>query len=73
MVFTGAGLRAVVPDLIGFGRSDKPTRVADYSYQAHMDWLRAWIGARAFPALVPTSPDDPAVPANRAAWDRLGQ
>ena len=30
-------------------------------------------GARAFPALVPTSPDDPAVPANRAAWERLGE
>jgi haloalkane dehalogenase len=169
-VFTGAGLRAVAPDLIGFGKSDKPRRVADYSYQTHMDWLSEWIeaidlrgitlicqdwgallglrlaaehderfdrivvangflptaqhgtpiafkvwrtfalrtpifpagrivaagshrklskaeraaydapfpdksyqaGARAFPALVPTSPDDPAVPANRAAWDRLG-
>jgi haloalkane dehalogenase len=170
-VFTAAGLRAVAPDLIGFGRSDKPTRIADYSYQRHVDWLREWIeqldlrritlvcqdwgsllglrlaaehddrfdrivvangflptadratplafriwqlfatrspilpvgrivatgtkrrlspaeraaydapfptakhkaGARAFPALVPTSPDDPAVPANRAAWERLGQ
>jgi haloalkane dehalogenase len=28
-------------------------------------------GARAFPALVPGSPDDPAAPANRAAWERL--
>jgi haloalkane dehalogenase len=30
-------------------------------------------GARMFPALVPTSPDDPAVPANRAAWEALGR
>ncbi len=30
-------------------------------------------GPRAMPALVPTSPDDPATPANRAAWERLGQ
>jgi haloalkane dehalogenase len=30
-------------------------------------------GARAFPQLVPTSPDDPAIPANRAAWDALGR
>jgi haloalkane dehalogenase len=170
-VFAAAGLRAVAPDLVGFGRSDKPTAIADYTYQRHVDWLREWIeqldlrritlvcqdwgsllglrlaaeheerfdrivvangflptadrstpiafkvwrlfatkspvlpvgrivatgtkrkltraeraaydapypsarhkaGARAFPALVPTSPDDPAVPANRAAWARLGQ
>ena len=170
-VFTAAGHRALAPDLIGFGKSDKPTAVADYSYQAHMDWLTEWMvaldlrditlvcqdwgsllglrlaaenpdrfarivvangflptadvpanrafklwrtfalrtpvlpigrivdtgtarkltrkeraaydapfpsakykaGARAFPALVPTSVDDPAVPANRAAWARLGE
>ena len=40
-VFTGAGLRVVAPDLIGFGRSDKPTRRADYTYQRHVDWIRA--------------------------------
>jgi haloalkane dehalogenase len=170
-VFAGAGLRAVAPDLVGFGKSDKPAAISDYSYQRHVDWLREWIeqldlrritlvcqdwgsllglrlaaehdgrfdrivvangflptadrstptafkvwrafatkspvlpvgrivatgtnrrltkaeraaydapypsarykaGARAFPALVPTSPDDPAVPANRAAWERLGR
>ncbi|MEO3937289.1 haloalkane dehalogenase [Dermatophilaceae bacterium Soc4.6] len=36
-----AGLRVVVPDLVGFGRSDKPTDVGDYSYAAHVEWLRA--------------------------------
>lgn len=170
-VFAGAGLRAVAPDLVGFGKSDKPAAIGDYSYQRHVDWLREWIeqldlrritlvcqdwgsllglrlaaehddrfdrivvangflptadrstpaafkvwrafatkspvlpigrivatgtkrrlttaeraaydapypsarykaGARAFPALVPTSPDDPAVPSNRAAWERLGR
>ncbi len=170
-VFADAGHRAVAPDLVGFGRSDKPGAVADYSYQSHMDWLTEWLvaldlrgitlvcqdwgsllglrlaaeqpdrfarivvangflptadrkanlafkvwraaalhapvlpvgrivdlgsrrrlhraeraaydapfpsaahkaGARAFPALVPTSPDDPAVPANRAAWEQLGR
>src|SRR5262249_13547219 len=30
-------------------------------------------GARAFPQLVPTSLDDPAIPANRDAWDALGK
>ena len=170
-LFADAGLRAVAPDLVGFGRSDKPTALGDYSYQRHMDWLTEWLeavdlrditlvcqdwgsllglrlaveneerfsrivvangflptaerdpgwpfkawrafatyspvfpvgrivatgtkrklskaeiaaydapfpsrahkaGARAFPRLVPTSPDDPAVPANREAWRRLGQ
>ncbi len=170
-LFADAGMRAVAPDLVGFGRSDKPTALGDYSYQRHMDWLTEWLeamdlrditlvcqdwgsllglrlaveneerfgrivvangflptaergpgwpfkawrtfaryspvfpvgrivatgtkrkmsaaeiaaydapfpsrahkaGARAFPRLVPTSPDDPAVPANRAAWRRLGQ
>jgi haloalkane dehalogenase len=166
-----AGLRAVAPDLIGFGRSDKPADLGDYSYRQHVDWLVAWIealdltgitlfcqdwgsllglriaaehpdrfdrivvgngflpiadrptppafrawrafarftpvfptgrivqagtarrlmaaeraaydapfpserykqGARAFPRLVPTDPDDPAVPANRRAWEMLGR
>lgn len=169
-VFVDAGLRAVAPDLVGFGKSDKPVRLDDYSYRGHMDWLHEWLdaldlrritlvcqdwgsllglrlaaedsdrfdrivvangflptadrspglgfkvwrafarwapvlpigrivdtgskrslskaeraaydapfptrrhkaGARAFPRLVPTDPDDPAVPANRAAWERLG-
>ena len=168
-LLTGAGLRAVAPDLIGFGRSDKPADRADYTYQRHVDWTRALIeqldlrditlfcqdwggliglrlvaehpdrfarvlatntflptgdfelgdaflawrkhsqevtelpiggtiqrgcasdvpddviaaydapfpnesykeGARQFPALVPAEPDDPAAPANRAAWDVL--
>lgn len=170
-VLTRAGLRAVAPDLIGFGRSDKPARAEDYSYARHVGWMRAFIeaidlrgatlfgqdwgslvglrlaaenedrfarlviangalpiadrppprvfgiwrgfarwsplfpigrivasgcvsklsakeraaydapfpsraykaGARVFPALVPTEPDDPAVPANRAAWEALGR
>ena len=170
-VLTGAGLRAVAIDLVGFGRSDKPANRDDYTYQAHVDWTRAAIeaigltditlvcqdwggliglrlvgedpdrfarvvaantflptgdvhpgeaflawqrysqqapqldvgqivnggcrsdlaadvvagydapfpdesfkaGARQFPMLVPTSPDDPAAPANRAAWDALGR
>lgn len=35
-----AGLRVVAPDLIGFGRSDKPAELTDYSYAAHEEWLR---------------------------------
>jgi haloalkane dehalogenase len=34
-----AGLRVVAPDLVGFGRSDKPSQVGDYSYDRHVTWL----------------------------------
>jgi haloalkane dehalogenase len=166
----GAGLRVVAPDLVGFGRSDKPVDQAAYSYARHVAWVRealldrldltgitlvgqdwgglvglrlvaehpdrfarvvvantglptgdtpmseaflAWqrfaatapafdvgrvvsngtvtdlpaevvaaydapfpdeaskAGARVFPSLVPTAPDDPAAAANRAAWEVL--
>jgi haloalkane dehalogenase len=42
-VLTAAGLRAVAPDLIGFGRSDKPADRNDYTYQRHMDWMHAFV------------------------------
>lgn len=169
-VLAGAGLRVIAPDLVGFGRSDKPAEVADHSYARHVEWVRTalfdalalhdvtlvghdwggliglrlaaehpervagfvatntglptgdrrmpdeWLrfreevrsapildigrlvasgcrttlpaevlaaydapfpdesykaGPRAMPGLVPTTPDDPAAPANRAAWQRL--
>ncbi len=165
------GHRVLAPDLIGFGRSDKPSCTEDYTYLRHVEWVTSWFesldlrdvtlfvqdwgsliglriaaehgdriarivvangflpagqrpanmafrivrafaryspvlpagravefltviavpadvragydapfpdksfqaGVRAFPQLVPTSPDDPALPANRAAWDALGR
>ncbi len=170
-LFTEAGFRVVAPDLIGFGKSDKPARESDYTYARHVAWVkqlldalalkdltlfcqdwgsliglrlvgehpelfarvtvgngflpagqravpfafRAWrafarfspafpigrvvafgcntklsaaeraaydapfptarykAGARIFPALVPTDPSDPAMPAQRAAWESLGR
>ena len=35
-----AGHRVIAPDLVGFGRSDKPTEQADYTYARHVDWMR---------------------------------
>jgi len=35
----GAGLRVIAPDLVGFGRSDKPSRREEYSYAAHVAWM----------------------------------
>ncbi|MDO8330530.1 MAG: haloalkane dehalogenase [Fluviicoccus sp.] len=170
-IVTAAGYRVITPDLIGFGKSDKPTVRTDYTYQRHVDWVRSllqqlglkdmtlvcqdwggliglrlvgehpeWFarvvaantmlptgdhhpgeaflkwqafsqktpvfgvgfivmggcatpmapeviaaydapfpdesykeGARQFPLLVPVSPDDPAAPANRKAWETLMQ
>lgn len=40
-VLLDAGLRVVVPDLVGFGRSDKPTRVEDFTYARHVEWMRS--------------------------------
>jgi haloalkane dehalogenase len=42
-VCAAAGHRVIAPDLIGFGKSDKPTQIKDYSYQSHMDWLLQFI------------------------------
>lgn len=163
-----AGMRVIAPDLVGFGKSDKPSEKSDYTYERHVAWMQEAIidhldltdatffgqdwgglvglrlvaenpdrfarviigntglpsgdqppsdafmqwqkfsqespvfpigfllnsatitelseaevaaydapfpdetykeGARIFPSLVPTSPDDPAVPANKAAWE----
>ncbi|MEO5710604.1 MAG: haloalkane dehalogenase [Nocardioidaceae bacterium] len=40
-VLVEQGLRAVVPDLVGFGRSDKPTALADHTFARHVEWVRA--------------------------------
>jgi haloalkane dehalogenase len=35
--------RVLAPDLIGFGKSDKPASIRAYSYQAHIDWMREFL------------------------------
>jgi haloalkane dehalogenase len=39
-VLVDAGHRCIAPDLVGFGRSDKPTERTDYTYERHVEWLR---------------------------------
>ena len=39
-VLAAAGHRCIVPDLVGFGRSDKPTRQDDHTYARHVEWMR---------------------------------
>lgn len=42
-ILTKAGYRCIAPDLVGFGKSDKPTSVDDYTYARHVGWMRQLI------------------------------
>lgn len=37
------GRRVIAPDLIGFGRSDKPAKRTDYTYERHVAWMSDWL------------------------------
>ncbi len=53
-VLVSAGYRVIAPDLVGFGRSDKPSDPAAHTFAAHVDWMTAFVrtlgisGAAAF-------------------------
>ncbi len=40
-ILVAAGHRVIAPDLVGFGRSDKPAQRTDYTYQRHVDWMQS--------------------------------
>ncbi|AZG34653.1 haloalkane dehalogenase [Shewanella psychromarinicola] len=42
-ILVKAGHRVIVPDLVGFGRSDKPSKRSDYTYQRHVDWIKSFV------------------------------
>src|SRR5919197_3801245 len=42
-VLAAVGLRAIAVDLVGFGRSDKPTRQDDHTYARHVEWVRFFV------------------------------
>lgn len=42
-ILVAAGHRVIAPDHIGMGRSDKPTRIEDYTYHNHIDWVEQFI------------------------------
>lgn len=44
-LFAAAGYRVLAPDLIGFGRSDKPSERSDYTYAKHVRWMSDWLVA----------------------------
>ena len=37
------GIRVIAPDLVGYGKSDKPSKRSDYSYQNQVDWMSDWL------------------------------
>lgn len=39
-VLSRSGFRVIAPDLVGFGRSDKPAERGDYTYARHVEWMR---------------------------------
>ena len=45
---TKAGVRVIAPDLVGYGKSDKPAAREDYSYQNQVDWMGAWLAKNDF-------------------------
>ncbi len=42
-IIVSAGYRTLAPDLVGFGRSDKPADRLDFTYQRHVDWMQSWL------------------------------
>ena len=42
-ILTNAGYRVIVPDLVGFGRSDKPAQRTDYSYERQVVWMADFV------------------------------
>lgn len=42
-VFVAAGFRTIAPDLIGFGKSSKPTEQSDYTYTRHLEWMDKFV------------------------------
>ena len=42
-ILNDAGIRVIAPDLVGYGKSDKPSSRNDYSYQNQVDWMNQWL------------------------------
>lgn len=40
---TAAGYRVIAPDIVGFGRSDKPSRRSDYTFARHVHWMHGFV------------------------------
>jgi pimeloyl-ACP methyl ester carboxylesterase len=45
---TAAGCRVIAPDLPGYGKSDKPASLDDYSYESQVEWFGQWLTQNGF-------------------------
>lgn len=45
---TAAGMRVIAPDLVGYGKSDKPAALEDYSYESQVEWMGQWLEVNDF-------------------------
>jgi haloalkane dehalogenase len=50
-LLVAAGHRVLAPDLIGFGRSDKPEAKSDYTFERHVAWMSEWIEQHDFTSI----------------------
>jgi haloalkane dehalogenase len=56
-VLADAGFRVIAPDLIGFGKSDKPVQFADYRFLHHVAWVEEFIDVLGLDAITPVVQD----------------
>jgi haloalkane dehalogenase len=42
-VLVKEGYHVLAPDLVGFGKSDKPSKQSDYTYASHLKWIQSWL------------------------------
>jgi haloalkane dehalogenase len=42
-ILVNAGFRTIAPDLVGFGRSDKPTKKSNHTYHRHVHWISSFV------------------------------
>lgn len=56
-VLADAGLRVIVPDFLGMGRSDKPVQLGDYTFLQHVSWLEEFLDAIGLNAITPVVQD----------------
>lgn len=71
-LLTEAGYRVIAPDLVGFGRSDKPASDDDYTYRSHVDWMSQWLRALDMKDLTLVCQDWGGLIGLRVAADHLG-